>query len=522
MKDNDDRDRREERLDRVVAEYADALARDAAPRRDDVIARHPDLRPELDLCLDMLEAGHGPAVSPRPPVVAGTRLGDFTVLREIGRGGMGVVYEAEQAGVGRKVALKVLRHHLTIDERHVARFRREARAAGRVRHPNVVTVHAVGEQDGHLYMAMDLVRGRSLADVLVELRALGRPPSARDLASAARVASLGRDASYAEAVVRLMLPVLSGLAAAHAAGVLHRDVKPSNVLVDEGGVVRLADFGLARGDDDAGLSLTGEPLGTPFYMSPEQAKAVTGGMDARTDVYSVGATLYELLSLRVPFDGDSAIDVIRKILSSEPERLGRAVPGLPRGLESVVHKALEKDRDRRYATVALMAADLERVLADEPVEAPRPASAAQRRGQEYRSRIEILGLPLVHLASGIDPETGRPRVAKGIIAVGNVAIGVVAIGGLAVGGLTLGGMSLGVLGAIGGLAVGGIAFGGGALGLVAIGGAAVGLVAAGGGAAGYYAIGGGVAGVHTISGAAQDPEAVEFLRRWLPFLRDWF
>ena len=536
---------REDRLDRLVAEYADRLAHDSDPRREEMLAAHPELREELLRCFRMIEAGMAPAPAVAARLATGVKLGEFQIQREIGRGAMGVVYLAEQPSLKRKVALKVLRHHLTLEARHVSRFEREARLAARLRHPNVVAIHAVGEEDGHHYIAMDHVPGPTLAQVIATLAKHQQKPTPADLARATGNADLERCASYFDAAVRLLMPVAEALAAAHEAGLVHRDVKPSNILLDAKGNPMVADFGLAKGEGDIGLTFSGEPVGTPYYMAPEQVEAATKSVDARTDVYALGVTLYELLTLRRPFEAPSYPELVTQILTYPPPRPRSVDPKIPRQLESVVMMAIAKDPEDRYKSMTELRDDLERAISGQRVLAKRSyfgwcprgpliigisvgrrglrARRWDRRaltgrfyaapyGSEYKSKITILGLPLFHYASGIDPRTGRGRRAVGIIAIGNHAYGGLAIGGFAGGLIAIGGSAAGLLLAIGGAAIGGIA----------VGGAAAGLVAIGGGAAGVYGWGGGVWATHGVSGSHADPEAVDFFNRYAPFLMDFW
>ncbi|MBI3847617.1 MAG: serine/threonine protein kinase [Planctomycetes bacterium] len=508
---------REDRIDRLVAEVADRLARDEDPRRDEVLAANPDVREELMRCFRMMDAGWRSAPALPAALPSGVRLGEFRVGREIGRGGMAVVYRAEQETLRRPVALKVLRGHLTLDPRHVDRFRREAEAAARLQHPNVVRIHAVGEQDGHYFIAMELIEGQTLAAVIRKLASLTRRPSAEDLARESGDRSLESCSSYVEAAVHLLLPVIAAVQAAHDAHIVHRDLKPSNVLLDAQGRPHVADFGLAKGEGDVGLSLTGEPIGTPYYMSPEQARAASRNVDGRTDVYSLGVVLFELLTLRLPFEGGSVQEVITRILATEPPRPRSIAGDVPAPLEAVVLRAMAKRPDDRYESPGALAADLERALSGKPVVAPRPAAglgtalwqilASPYRGAEYRSAITLFGWPLVHVASGFDPVTGRIRVARGIFAIGNVAVGAVALGGVAFGLVSFGGIGIGVLLGMGGLGVGGVAIGGGAVGVVAL----------GGGAAGWYASGGAAMGAHVLDARTRDPEAWRFFETWIPW-----
>lgn len=284
-------------------------------------------------------------------------LGDFHILREIGRGGMGIVYEAEQISLHRRVALKVLPFAGVLDGRQRKRFQNEAQAAALLRHSNIVGVHAVGCERGVHYYAMDLVEGRSLAEVIAELRqqegnaaddqmAKGPDRESDDRASqtshcggsTAPVAALSterssRSGEFYRSTARLGVQVAEALDYAHQEGVIHRDIKPSNLLLDENGKLWITDFGLAHVQGDVSLTMTGDVLGTLRYMSPEQASGERSIVDHRTDVYSLGVTLYELLTLRPALGGHDRQQLLRQIEEFEP-------PG-PRKINSAVPKDLE-------------------------------------------------------------------------------------------------------------------------------------------------------------------------------------
>ena len=225
--------------------------------------------------------------------MSGKTLGDFHLLREIGRGGMGVVYEAEQMSLHRKVALKVLPSHLSFSKEAMLKFRREAEAGSRQSHPGIVTVHAVGECEGVHYIAQELIEGsRSLADSLEELRKEGDQPQ-----------------GYFREAAQLIAEVADALQHAHDSGVIHRDVKPSNILLAKEGKPKVTDFGLAKVEDALALSRTGDFAGTPYYMSPEQVASRRTGVDHRTDIFSLGVTFYEMLTLKRPFEGETSREV---------------------------------------------------------------------------------------------------------------------------------------------------------------------------------------------------------------------
>ncbi len=329
------------------------------------------------------EAGTTPLSAASPS--GGAELGDFRLLRELGRGGMGVVWEAEQLSLGRKVALKVLYPHLGLSPVWTERFQREAQLAARLSHPGIVAVHAVGEEDGTPYIAQELVPGgRTLADRLQEMRA-------REAGGAALPGDRFRD------MAEVFAAAAEALHAAHGEGIVHRDVKPGNILL-HGGAPRIADFGLARLEQDLGLSRTGELLGTPFYMSPEQVAARRLPVDARADVFSLGASLYEALTLRLPFDGDTREQVIGKILLDDPPDPRKLRSRVPRDLAMVCLKALEKTPGRRYASMAEFAADLRRFLSGESVLAKPPGPAA-RAGKWLRRHPTLTAAGAVALAA---------------------------------------------------------------------------------------------------------------------------
>lgn len=278
-------------------------------------------------------------------------LGDFRIEREIARGGMGVVYEAVQQSLGRRVALKVLLPGVTFQEEALERFGREARAAGGLHHGNIVPVYAVGEADGMPYYAMQFIDGRTLSAIVKERRSANE---ATDQEYCRRVVEWGRQAA-------------SALSYAHGRGVIHRDIKPSNMLLDEDNNVWVTDFGLARQDTNMTITLSGDVLGTVRYMSPEQARGGSAVVDERTDVYSLGVSLYEMLTLRPPFEGPDRESTLKQVLFDEPRRMRQLDAAIPKALETIVHKALDKEPAQRYASAALLAEDLRRYLNDEPL-----------------------------------------------------------------------------------------------------------------------------------------------------------
>jgi serine/threonine-protein kinase len=281
-------------------------------------------------------------------------FGKFELLEEIGRGGMGVVFRARQRDLNRIVALKmILSSRLAADD-DVQRFYREARAAGSLRHPQIVGIHEVGQIHGQHFFAMDYIAGSSLAAVTT-----GGPVDP-------------------ERAARILAGVARAVQFLHEHGIVHRDLKPSNILLDEAGTAHVSDFGLAKVFGDPGeRTQTGAILGTPGYMSPEQAAGKIGDVSSRSDVYSLGAILYEMLTGRPPFREDNPLNTILQVLESEPTFPRQLNAGVPHELERVCLKCLEKDPARRYSSAAAVADELERFLRSEPIEA-RPAGFGER------------------------------------------------------------------------------------------------------------------------------------------------
>ena len=281
-----------------------------------------------------------------PEPAPGTRVryfGDYELLRELGHGGMGVVYQARQVSLNRLVAVKLIQGGEFASPQFIQRFRTEAEAAARLQHPNIVAIHEVGEHHGQHYFSMDYVEGPTLEE---QVRKGPLPPQ--------RAAALVR--TIAEAIHY-----------AHGQGILHRDLKPSNVLVDHLDQPRITDFGLAKvltGDSE--LTLTGQPLGSPGYMAPEQASGKPGEVGPHSDVYALGAVLYHLLTGRAPFHAETLTEVLRQVRETEPVRPGVLNPSVPRDLETICLKCLEKEPHRRYQTAQDLAEELGRFAAGRP------------------------------------------------------------------------------------------------------------------------------------------------------------
>jgi serine/threonine protein kinase len=409
-----DDDREDARVLQAAREYLADLEAGRAPNRAVYLARHPDLAGALVECFDGIDLAHGAAcamapLAPLQPEPATGTLGDFQIVRELGRGGMGIVYEAVQLSLGRRVALKVLPFAAGLDAKHLQRFRNEAHAAAALHHTNIVPVHAVGCERGVHFYAMQLIDGRPLDLVIRELRSEGQAPAkvggtTVDLrgsvtaGGSASVHSVGRSERSRESyrtAARIAAQVADALEYAHNAGVVHRDIKPANLLLDPRGTVWVTDFGLAQ-VCDVSLTRTGEVLGTLRYMSPEQA-AGRVLVDHRTDVYSLGATVYELLTLQPIFAGQDRRALLHQILEEEPRPLRQIDRSIPIELETIVLKALAKAPEERYATAGEMAADLRRFLDERPILARRP-SLLERARKWTRRHPAIVASAFVVLA----------------------------------------------------------------------------------------------------------------------------
>ncbi len=279
------------------------------------------------------------------------RIGKYQILSELGRGGMGIVYKARHIDLGKIVALKTLPLGISASEPEISRFLNEARAAAALDHPGIVQVHDVGEEEGLHYFAMDFVEGKSLDRVI-----------GKESLSPRRALEITRDMAHA-------------LDFAHKRGVLHRDIKPANIFLNAGGKPLLGDFGLAkRTDSSVRLTQSGAVLGTPSYMSPEQAEG-SAGVDARSDVYSLGAVLYEMITGKPPFEGTNTVNVIYKVLNDDPQPPRRFNRNVHKDIETICLKCLEKDSRRRYQGAAELGADVDRYLNGEPI-AARPSGVA--------------------------------------------------------------------------------------------------------------------------------------------------
>ncbi|MEO6596803.1 MAG: serine/threonine-protein kinase [Planctomycetota bacterium] len=380
---------------------------------DAVLAAHPDAAPQLRERLDQLAALGILQASPSAAAIP-DRLGEFRLLRQIGRGGMGVVYLAEQTSLRREVALKLVHPEQLLFGGARERFRREVLAVARLQHPGIVPILTCGEAEGIPFYAMELVHGASLAEVLQELA--GSEPAALDgtalraalqraLAKKHDLASID-DApvfrgSWANACCRLVLDAATALQHAHEQRVLHRDLKPSNLLLTTTGQVRIIDFGLASAEGEQRITRSRETMGSVPYMAPEQVRGDVGRYDARTDVYALGVTLYELLTLRLPH-GDGSGSTRERILAGHVEPPARRNALVHADAEAICLMAMDLDPARRYRTAGDLAADLQAFLEQRTVRARRPSwlLRATRWSRRHPGRAATLAIGFMLLVPG--------------------------------------------------------------------------------------------------------------------------
>jgi eukaryotic-like serine/threonine-protein kinase len=359
--------------------YMAELESGLPPDRQAYFSRYPDIAEQLAEYFDGVDIAH--SLRPAKQLHHGPQsepLGDFRLMREIGRGGMGIVYEAIQMSLGRHVALKVLPFSAALDERRLRRFKTEAQAAAQLHHTNIVPVYAVGVERGVHYYAMQLIQGKSVAEVINDSQVeLPLSHVASNSTIANQSVTVGGSISSQRSnrirsIVQWMAVVAEALDYAHDLNIVHRDIKPSNLMIENGNKIWITDFGLAQIASDHNLTQTGDLIGTLRYMSPEQAIGGRTVVDHRTDIYSLGATLYEWLVNQPLFDGENRATLLTQILHHEPRPLRTIDRSIPAELETIVAKAIAKSPVERYNTAQAFAEDLHRFLEQRPILAKRP------------------------------------------------------------------------------------------------------------------------------------------------------
>ncbi len=418
-------------VEEILAGYVDRLNAGERIHPEEILFDHPHRGQEILEQMKAFMAGEdseGPD-SEEKPLGA---LGDYILRRQIGRGGMGVVYDAWQSSMERRVALKVLPAGLAADDKAFSRFMREARAAGKLHHQNVVAVHAMGQDENTPYYAMEFVEGETLAELLTRLKSAGGMEEERrsilqglsrlfkseDVPETSAEDDSGSETTrkkisfesdeidqvYFFQLARAFAGVADGLQHAHSRGIIHRDIKPSNLILDGDGYLRILDFGLAHLEGQESLTLSGDLVGTVLYMSPEQVHVRNGRIDHRTDLYSLGATMYEVFTWRPPFRGKDHRDTLSQIVERDPVEPRELRPRIPRDLETIILKCLRKNPGDRYGTAEALAQDLRRFVRGDPIEA-RPQAIWEKYSRRiWRHRwplIAATGLGLFLMVAGI-------------------------------------------------------------------------------------------------------------------------
>ncbi len=448
-------DPNEDEVIQAVKQYMQLLESGSAPLIDQFVARYPHISGPLQIALEGLamvhHGGDGPSMpSPLMPSLnpevnltmglpsgfqptdkefTGKPIGDFQIVSEIGRGGMGVVYEAIQLSLNRRVALKVLPFASGLDKVRLQRFRNEAHAAAQLHHTNIVPVYAVGSERGMHYYAMQLIDGSTMAELIERMRSARKNsanehsgsakrktdsaadsranspaskssaragnPSIKELdetfraASSTMIRSNSSNNRYIESMVEMTVQAAEALQHAHQYGVIHRDIKPGNLLIDQTGKIWVTDFGLAQIQHaDAQLTRSGDHIGTLRYMSPEQAIGDRDVMDHRSDIYSLGVTLYELLTLEPAIRGENYREMLNHVAEQEPIAPRLINASIPQDLDTIIRKAISKEPSQRYTSAQAFADDLQRWLDNKPISA-KPPTAWQRLAK-WRKRNSML------------------------------------------------------------------------------------------------------------------------------------
>jgi eukaryotic-like serine/threonine-protein kinase len=422
------------RVSQAVQSYLALIEAGERPDRQAFVAQHAEIAAVLTECLDGLEFVQGVLKDVGPAGIRSSGLdqvamsiepdvplGDFRIVREVGRGGMGVVYEAIQLSLGRRVAIKVLPFAAALDPRQLQRFKNEAVAAANLHHTHIVPVHGLGYDRGVHYFAMQFIEGHTLEAVIADLRKASEPRTYKDKSSlpsddlqpaeshdmkdtggnqpdvALSTERSTRKPEFFRALARLGMQAAEALEYAHQMGVIHRDIKPANLLLDSARHLWITDFGLARCLTDASLTRTGDVLGTLRYMSPEQALGKQGLVDHRSDIYSLGVTLYEALTLEPAYPGRDREEILRQIAWGEPRLPRRLNSVIPVELETIVLKAMAREPERRYDTAQELADDLHRFLEHRPIKARRPTLGERLSKWAWRHKTFVSAAAVVML-----------------------------------------------------------------------------------------------------------------------------
>lgn len=458
-------------MGQVATEFFERLALGQSPQIEEYAQRHPEFADVIRNALTALQhvsdsMADGNSTRPAADEKYRKRLGDFLIHRELGRGGMGIVYEAEQLSMGgRHVALKVLPFATMADATRLQRFRNEVQAAASLDHPHIVSIYSVGEERGVHFYAMQLIRGQSMATLIEALRKLKETGPldesiVNELATAAtnnicapagsgtdptedlrkggagpivsdrsRVEPIGistivqeqgilstkgsrHSKQYAIAVAELGIQAAEALEHAHQRGVIHRDIKPANLMIDGSVQLYVTDFGLAQMEQSTGVTMTGDLIGTLRYMSPEQALGKRVSVDHRTDIYALGVSLYELLTTKPAFDEKSRAGLIKQIAFEEPKKLSQLDGSIPRDLETIIHKAIAKNPDERYLSAQELADDLRAFIESRPIVAKPPTWADIGKKWAFRNQGYVLAGCLFLLMATIGSLAGAILVNR--------------------------------------------------------------------------------------------------------------
>ena len=416
-------------IEQAVQRYVDAQLQGQKPDIDEFVKQYPDFEgqikqrlqnlDEIDSLFDVLmkadDSDFGDSITESNLI--GQKLGDFEILKMIGHGGMGAVFLAQQVSLDREVALKVISSVGGPQAKNLDRFKRESKVLAQISHPNIVPIYEVGQHGPYSYFAMELVKGVSLDKILSNIRNVKSGEKASDVMhkcleaqasiyennlsedSGSKGAEI--DTDYIVEISKVIVSVASALDYAHNKGILHRDIKPSNILISTDGTAKLVDFGLAKGQTQESITITGEFFGTPSYVSPEQIRK-PDTVDCRSDVFSLAATFYECLTLHVPFEGDTVNETLTQVISREAVPPKKYCPRLSMDFNTVLLHALEKSQEDRYQTAGDFVADIRNILEFKPITAKRP-SITRRAYKTLRRnplKIAIIGISLLVIVLG--------------------------------------------------------------------------------------------------------------------------